>query len=306
MSRIFARRFGFAAVAAASLVAGRMALAADKAARSPSASTALPSSSLRLTSAALASQPEPTQQTTTVRVVESDESWEIDGPVFLRSADPEEPGELVVKNIFGWEHHREGADNQRDQYEYELEIEYGLVEDHELIFEVPFQVGDARVEGNGDLTIGWHWRLFDEVGSHPAVALRNFVRLPTGVDSNGVDYELRGLITKTITPGCTRLHLNPFAKSVNGDNEEEARHFRWGAAVGFDHHLRDDLLLIADYIYSNGEEEHTRDNHEAELGIDWELDERQELGIAATVGLDGDTNEAAFGARISYMLHFGG
>lgn len=268
--------------------------------------SAAAATSLVVGSAAALAQDETTVTTSTTVRLADDDDWEIQGPVFLRSATPEETGEIVVKNIFGWEHNREGSEEDRDEYEYELEVEWGVAENHELIFELPFQVGEGDVDGNGDLTLGWHWRLMKEEGSRPAFAIRNYLRLPTGSHSNGVDYELRGLITKTITPDCTRLHLNPFAKSVNGDNEPEARHFQWGAAVGIDHRLNDHLLLIADYIYSNGEEEHTRDNHEGELGLDWEIDERQSLGIAATTSLDGDTHEPAFGAKISYMLHFGG
>lgn len=247
-----------------------------------------------------------TMERTTVRTTESsDNHWEIDGPVFLRSADPEPPGEVVFKNNFEWEHNRSGGGDDRDEYEYEPEIEWGVVENHELIFEVPFKIGEGEVDGNGDLTVGWHWRLWDEEGSRPAFAIRNFVRIPTGVNSNGVDYELRGLFTKTLVPGSTRLHLNPFAKTVNGDNEPENRPFHWGTAIGVDHKLSNNLLLITDYIYSNGEEENTRDNHEAEVGLDWHLDERQTLGFAVMAGLDGDDFGPAVGARFMYMISLG-
>lgn len=233
----------------------------------------------------------------------AEESWEIDGPVFLRSADPEPPGEVVIKNIFEWETTKDDGD---DDFEYELEIEWGVVENHELIFETPFEIGDGRVDGNGDLTVGWHWRLWKEHDGWPAFGMRNYVRIPTGVDSSGVDYEWRGLITKTLIPGTTRLELNPFVASINGNNEEDARPFRWGVAIGIDHRLRDDLLLIADYIYANGELERTRDNHSAEFGLDWHIDERQTLAFATEVGLDGDSDGASLAARISYILSFGG
>lgn len=62
-------------------------------------------------------------------------SWEISGPVLLRSADPEPPGEVVVKNILAWEHTKDSQHREaRDSYEYELEIEWGVVENQELIF----------------------------------------------------------------------------------------------------------------------------------------------------------------------------
>ncbi|MEK6797979.1 MAG: transporter [Planctomycetota bacterium] len=243
------------------------------------------------------------KETTKVTVTEKETSWEISGPVYLRSADPEPPGEIIIKNIFGWE----TADDAEDEYEYELEVEYGLVENHELILEMPWQIGDGRIDGNGDLTLGWHWRLWNEDGMLPAFALRNYVRLPSGVDSAGVDYILRGLATWTVIDNSMRFHLNPYLKSLNGNNYgDEARHFLWGTALGIDYKLTDDLLFITDYIYGAGKEEHTRDDHRAEFGLDWNIDEHQKLGLALEVGLDGDSHGADLGARVSYMLSFGG
>lgn len=264
-------------------------------------------------------QPTTTKESTTVVTREpSTDSWEISGPVFLRSADPEPPGEVVIKNIFEWRHSKKkssddswfwgsSGDSDRDEYEYELEVEWGVVENHELIFEIPFELGEGRVDGNGDLTLGWHWRLWEEQEVMPAFALRNFVRLPTGIDSSGVDYEIRGLFTKTLIPGSTRAHFNPFAKSVNGDNGEDAEDFQYGAAVGIDHRLSDNLLFITDYIYASEEtEDAIRANHEAEFGLDWEFAEHQKLGFSFLIGLDGDVDGPEYGAGISYMLSFGG
>lgn len=263
-------------------------------------------SSFSLTS--LQEQPKPetvTKEKTTVVTRESSGSWEIDGPVFLRSADPEPPGEVIVKNIFGWETTRGGGS---DEFEYELEIEWGVVENHELIFALPWQVGDGRIDGNGDLEVGWHWRLWEEHDGWPAFAMRNYVVLPTGVDSAYVDYIWRGLFTWTITPGTTRFHLNPLLKVANRDyDNEDVRPFQYALAAGIDHWLvSDELLLITDYIYEHGETRGTRDNHTAEVGLDWHFAERQTLGIAAIFGLDGDSNGPSFGANISYMFDVGG
>jgi hypothetical protein len=264
---------------------------------------------------------------TTTTTTTKDEGWEIDGPVFLRSADPEPPGELILKNIFAWEtnKHTEGDEDDNSEYFYEFEAEYGLVENHELIFALPFEVGDGNAEGNGDIELGWHWRLWEEDGNLPAFAIRNYLFLGTGHESDGVDYMLKGLITKTITPGSTRLHLNPWLKVVDADDDEdddvlyppwimatldddehEERDFQWGIALGMDHWLRENLLLIADYKYSSSEHEGYRDQHSAELGLDWHLDDCQTLGFATEVSLDGDSEGPCFAARISYMYSFGG
>ena len=227
-------------------------------------------------------------------------SWDLAGPYHLRSADPEDLGGLEFKNIFGWS----TSKGEDDDFEYEFELEWGFARNHELIFEVPVELGDGRVEGNGDVELGWHWRLWEEQDWIPAFAMRNYLRLPTGDGSSGVDYEWVGLITKSVIPGKLRLNLNPFVKSVNGDNEEDARHFLWGASLGADYRLSDDLVLVGLYRYESGELEGTRDNHSLEFGADWSISEHQEIGFGLEVGLDGDDHGPALGATISYILSF--
>ncbi|MBI4718863.1 MAG: hypothetical protein HY763_13740 [Planctomycetes bacterium] len=235
---------------------------------------------------------------------EREESWGIDGPIGLRSADPVPPGELEIKNIFEW---NTTADSDKDDgAEYELELEYGLVKNHELLLRLPVELGDGRIDGNADLTFGWHWRLWEEQGWLPAFAMRNFLRVPSGVDSSGVDWEWRPLITKTLVPNSLRVHVNPFLRLVNGNNEEEARHFHWGSLFGLDWKINDSLLFITDYKYTNGELEHTRDNHSAEFGLDWKLAEHHKLGLSTEVSLDGDEYGPAFATKVSYIFSIGG
>lgn len=240
-----------------------------------------------------------TQETTMMSTASSENEWEIEGPIFLRSADPEETGELVFKNIFGYSTSSDGSD---DDLEYELEIEWGIVENHELIFEVPIEFGDGGVEGNADITLGWHWRLWKEQDWIPAFALRNYIRIPSGYHSDGVDYEARGLITKTIVPGKLRAHLNPFLRSLNGElGDPDRRHFQWGAAVGVDYRLTDNLLFVADYVHESGETEGTRNQHLMEFDVDWEIAEHHKLGVSTQIGLDGDSEGPNFGVMISYI-----
>ncbi|MCB9850733.1 MAG: hypothetical protein H6817_08510 [Phycisphaerales bacterium] len=229
-----------------------------------------------------------------------DMNWDLAGPYEMRSADPEPAGVVELKNIFGWS----TTKGESDEFEYEFEIEWGVNEDHELIFEVPAELGDGAVEGNGDLELGWHWRLWREGEWMPAFAMRNFVHLPTGYHSGGVDYEWIGLFTKSIIPGKLRFDANPFIKSVNDHREEEARHFLWGGSFGLDWRASDELILVALYRYETGELEGTRDNHYVQIGGEWDLDEHSEIGFSTTVGLDGDENGPALGAKISYIYSF--
>ena len=244
---------------------------------------------------------ETSEEITTIDEMD-DLNWDLAGPYEMRSADPEPTGVVELKNIFGWSTSKSG---ESDEWMYEFEVEWGIAENHELIFETPVELGDGRVDGNGDIEIGWHWQLVKEQDWMPAFALRNFVRVPTGVGSSGVDYELIGLITKSIVPGKLRFEANPFVKTVNGDNDEDAGDFVWGGSFGLDWRVSDELVLVGLYRYVSGAIEGERDNHNLQFGGEWEFAKNQELGFSAEVGIDGDGNGPAFGAMLSYILSFG-
>lgn len=238
------------------------------------------------------------QESTTVTTQEETESWDLVGPYFLRSADPEPPGELELKFIYGYE-----TSADESEHEFEFVLEWGMAENHEFILEVPVTIGDGRIEGNGDITeFGFHTRFWEESDWLPAFAMRNLIRIPSGYHSDGVDYLGRGLFTKTFIPDTLRAHFNPFLKSVNGNLEEGERHFQWGAAVGVDYRVNDDLVLIADYQNRSSELVGNRNDHILELGGDWEFAEDQTLGFSTTFGLDGDESGADWSFRISYII----
>lgn len=238
-----------------------------------------------------------------VSSVSGEEDWDITGPIRLRSADPESPGELALKNIFDYSTSSDGSD---DDVEYEMEMEYGIAPNHELILEVPVEVGDGAVHGNADLTLGWHWRLWKEAEILPAFALRNYIRVPSGYRSSGVDYELRGLLTKSIVPDKLRFHMNPFLKSVNGSNEKDHRYFQWGAILGLDYRLAENLVLIMDYVHETSDAEGERNQHTAEVGLDWIVAEHHTLGFVTRTGLDGDGIGENWGFAVSYIYTFEG
>ena len=221
----------------------------------------------------------------------------LSGPYFLRSADPEEAGEIELKFIYGFEKLDDG-----EGHEFELELEWGLTEDLEFILSVPFVLGEGEVEGNGDITeFGFHVRHHGEANGHPAVATRHLIRIPTGHESDGIDYTGRALFTWTLVSDSLRLHLNPFLKSINGNLEEDTRRFQWGAAIGIDYWATDNLRLVADYKNFSSESYGVGNQHSIELGADWEIGEGRTIGLQTEFGIDGDDYGADFGVRIAYI-----
>ncbi len=226
-------------------------------------------------------------------------SWDLVGPYFLRSADPEPVGELDLKLIYGYE------TTSREDGEHELEfvLEWGLAENHEFILEVPVTIGNGGIDGNADISfLGFHTRFWKEDGWLPAFAMRNSLRLPTGYQSSGVDYTARGLITKSIIPGVWRLHANPFLTVASGNNVEDLRHFQWGLVLGTDYRVSDELVLIGDYQLRSSEVEGERDNHILELGADWKIADHKKLAFGTEFGLDGDDNGPNWTFHISYII----
>jgi hypothetical protein len=256
------------------------------------------------------------EETTMTTSSSSSGGYTLGGPYFLRSADPEGPGEMELKFIYGY------STGDGSEHEVEVEFEWGIVENVEFIMEAGAELGEGKVQGNGDITeLGFHTRFWEENGSMPAFAMRNLVRIPTGYHSSGVDYTAIGLFTWTLEPGSTRLHFNPFLKFVNGDNSDDdgngygwwgwgddddgERDFQWGAALGVDHRVSDDLLIIFDYKHTSSEDNGARNNHSIEFGGEWEVAPNREIGFATEFGIDGDSSGPDFAARISYIIELG-
>ena len=99
-----------------------------------------------------------------------------------------------------------------------------------------------------------------------------------------------------------RLHFNPFAKSINGNLDHHTRRFQWGAAIGFDYWISDDLLVIVDYQNFTSTTEGHSNQQVVEFGADWEFADNEKLGFQAEFEVDGDGHGADFGFRISYIL----
>jgi hypothetical protein len=260
-------------------------------------------------------------ETTEVRseTTEMEKGWDLWGPFELRAADPEPLGELEVKNIV---HYGTASNGEDDATEYEFELEYGIAPNHELILATPLELGDGAAEGNGDLELGWHWRLWEEKDWVPAFALRNILLIPSGYESSGVDWTFKGLFTKSIIPNKWRVHFNPYLKVAGGENGEEApsgeaefpcfwrteepdrRDFQWGFIVGTDYRLTDNVSLILDYIHESSDVRGWRNQRSMEAGVEWKLTENQGIGLATNWGMDGDHLGENWGFTASYVLSF--
>lgn len=248
-------------------------------------------------------------------------TWDIEGPVEMRAADVQEASSFDIKNIIDYSTSSDGSD---DDFVYRFALEWGFIEDHELDLVLPVNLGDGRYEGNADITLGWQWKLLDEDGWIPAIAVYNSVRLPTGYHSSGADWELRGIFTKTLVEDSLRLHVNPFLRTMDtdnlesnlraagsesggwwwftGDSEKSGRHFAAGGIVGLDYRLTESATVNFDYILDSGRLDGYSMQHSMEAGIDYQLTASQTLGWAARWTMDGDSQGDNFGFGLSWII----
>ena len=222
----------------------------------------------------------------------------IDLPIELEEAPPTEHKEFEVEITFDWSTKSDGED---DHVGNEFELNYGLLPNLEVGLAVPVEYGDGRVEGNGDLDLYAHYRLWKDADWYPGFAVRGNIRLPTGVDSSGVDGTFTFVLDKNF--GLHRVTLNGVLKTANGHNVEDVRHFQWAVGVGYDHPIIDDkTLFVADYFNKSSEEEGHGNINLLEFGVQREIAEHHTIGVGVTIGLDDNEETPNLGVGVKYVF----
>jgi hypothetical protein len=119
--------------------------------------------------------------------------------------------------------------------EFEIEYLYGFALNTHLNIGIdPSLEEDDNDETEfniGDLSVGVLHNFNREYNNTPAFALRGDAAFPTGKDSEGVDFRLRGIVSKTVGQ-YNRLHLNLDA-NLTTDTEEQEKSFVPGLILGY-------------------------------------------------------------------------
>jgi hypothetical protein len=206
-----------------------------------------------------------------------------------------------------------------DQIILTPEIVWGATDRLELFLNVPTWVDGEPREGNYDTYVGGQWRISDLDEHCPIWALASYIRIPTGEGSNGVDANLRLILTYGYESGI-RSHFNIWGTYVDTDNYADARDFQYGAVAGFDGPIGscDNLRWIFDYKYEISHAEGSEPDmlyyaatpdpntgggarNTAEAGIQWQINECSKLGFAVQGGLDHAENETPeWAASLTY------
>lgn len=118
--------------------------------------------------------------------------------------------------------------------EFEIEYLYGFAPNTHLnigIDPIIEEDNDETEFSIGDLSVGVLHNFNREYNNTPAFALRGDAAFPTGNDSEGVDFRLRGIASKTVGQ-YNRLHLNLDANFTTA-TEDGNRSFVPGAILGY-------------------------------------------------------------------------
>jgi hypothetical protein len=248
---------------------------------------------------------------------------------------PVPAGEVQLRFTFRWE--TAGAPANRydsnDDFILQPSLYWGAAENLELSLTVPVWVGDGgempgQSDGQADTYVSGLWRAWEQMDYWPAGGFSTTVRIPTGVRSDGIDAELRLVLTNEYDSGI-RGHFNAWVETVNTTNGEtnpnqiyedgdtvwlvfdeqdapwDPRDFQYGASVGVDGPLNDDgsLRWVVDYVYKSSQYNGHGGLNLFDVGFEWQMDESSKLGMSALIPADHAEDEAPnFGAAITYAL----
>jgi hypothetical protein len=246
-----------------------------------------------------------TQTTTTTPASPANltsELWNID------DATPVAPGQFDLRLTGRWEtasYPANGGDSHDDAI-LTPGTAYGLTDNLEWFTNTPTWIGEGDDippdrDGNHDTYMGLTWRAIEQNGNWPALGFKGTARLPTGEGSSGVDGELRLLLTNSYASGL-RSHINAWGKTVNGNNDPDARSFQYGFAVGMDGPLcaNGAVRWVADFMSRSSIHYGAGHMNILEGGWEWQIADVHKLGMSMNVGLDDNDDTPNFGAALNY------
>lgn len=178
-----------------------------------------------------------------------------------------------------------------------------FLENMQLRMRMPFALGTGEVAQNGDLDFGWQQRWIKECSIWPTVSTLAEIRMPTRHHSSGVDGTFTGILAKAIGPGTA--YANGWARTANGDDIDDVRHFQWGVRGGYKLPLADWAALLAVYSHSSSMVKGCGNSNMLELGASFRTEHRLAFGPGVFMGLDdnGETPNFGVGFRLIYLFN---
>ncbi len=219
-------------------------------------------------------------------------------PLEVEDTTTADRGDVQLQLTARYEHTDEGD----DRLTVEPQVQYGMLENLQVEVSYPVIAGDADRSGSGDFTAAGLYRFLDEDGWRPSIAVRAGVELPTGVGSDGIDTDLRLVLTKTITDAASqdRLHLN-VGWDHNAAADSDERRNRFIGVVGYSRKLSDETVFLADLVREQGEQD-GRDSTLVEAGLLHQINEKLSIGAGIGFGLGDDSPDVRLTIGAQYQF----
>ncbi len=200
----------------------------------------------------------------------------------------------------GASYEREGA-SKKDEGEFEPELKWGFLKNAHIGIGTPLELReDGDTENYGDIAVEGFYNFNVESKSLPALALKASFVFPTGVDSQGVDTELLGILTKGW--GQNRFHFNGGYKH-NAGREPGERTDLYTFGLGFDRPINLDHLFVADFFVDQSEKTNGDPLFNFILGVRKQLNPWSVLAVGLGSGF-GAPEAVDFKATVAYQLGF--
>lgn len=190
----------------------------------------------------------------------------------------------------------------------EPQLQYGFADNFHVEVTYPIVAGSGDRTGAGDVIVSGLYRFYDERSPGfgddplPSMAVQGEFELPTGINSDGLDFTLRYIATKTLThdDAQDRLHLN-VAWTHNTAAAGDERHNFFSAVLGYSRKLNDETAVVADIVREQDEQE-GQDATILEAGVIRQLTENVTIsgGLGFGLGEESPDFRATFGFQYSF------
>lgn len=225
-------------------------------------------------------------------------------PLRLEDAYSIAHGEFSVEAGIGYRSNR----GRKDQAFFPVNVTYGALPNFHVELGTVLFTSPRAVEGpdrSGDLHLSALYNLNQETLTLPAFGIKGTVSFPTGVDSSGTDFELKGMVTRSV--GRLSLHGNAAVEFVGGarGNERDVLYkFAFGPSypVGAPMYTRTTLLaaIFIEQAHRRGEQQTTG----VEAGFRHQLTERIVLDAGLGTEFRGGPGRARFFAVSGISVGF--
>ncbi len=225
-------------------------------------------------------------------------------PIGMEDAYAIPKGEIGVEGGVRFNDQRQGP----TRVTFQPQIIYGAFDNTQIEIQGDIFTDPSTIVGpdkSGDLHLGVLYNFNTETLNLPAFAVRAEVDLPTGVNSQGVDTQVTGILTRSF--GRLRAHLNAgYTVLGSPQGQERPGAYRAVAAVsyplGYPTSFRD--TLIASVYTRQSDQRGQRNNTGVEIGLRHQLTSRIVLDGGLGSEFYGPSDRAALLGTVGVSVGF--